>query len=208
MKTMIGMTFLVLGWAWFELSGGADFEAGDRGVTIVARYQPDARMPASEQEARPAVARAETDLGLTPTAPQPRIRVVEAPVLAPKVSAASPQAGADKLADVAQIAASLDDAESGVVLGGLGGDMSDFGRPVGVDAAVRDALGGPDYRVVTGARVNLRDGPGTGFAVVTTLSRGQEVEVVQDTGDGWVELRALEGGFVGWMADSFLVAAN
>ena len=35
-----------------------------------------------------------------------------------------------------------------------------------------------------------------------------EVEVIRDNGDGWVKLRVLDSGRVGWMADFLLVASN
>jgi uncharacterized protein YgiM (DUF1202 family) len=74
-----------------------------------------------------------------------------------------------------------------------------------VTAAAASAI---DYRVVSGSRVNLRAGPGTDFGIVTRLVRGNEVEILDDTGAGWVKLRALDGNDVGWMSDAFLVAAD
>ena len=65
-----------------------------------------------------------------------------------------------------------------------------------------------DYRVVTGSRVNLRAGPGTRYGVVTQLLQGEEVEILTDDGTGWVELRALDGNSIGWMADAFLASAD
>lgn len=61
-----------------------------------------------------------------------------------------------------------------------------------------------DIRSVSGAAVNVRGGPGTNFSVVNRLVLGDEVEVLQDPGEGWVQLRPLNGGPVGWMA-SFLL---
>jgi uncharacterized protein YgiM (DUF1202 family) len=65
-----------------------------------------------------------------------------------------------------------------------------------------------ECRVVSGTRVNLRSGPGTGHAVVAQLVRDQEVEVLTDEGDGWVKLRALDGNDIGWMSGKFLAAAD
>jgi uncharacterized protein YraI len=65
-----------------------------------------------------------------------------------------------------------------------------------------------DYRRVTGNRVNLRAGPGTSFGVVDTLRRGDEVEVLQDPGTGWVKLRSFEGNSIGWMSGQFLQVAS
>lgn len=61
-----------------------------------------------------------------------------------------------------------------------------------------------DVRSVTGNRVNVRGGPGTTFGVVNKLVRGDQVEVLEDPGNGWVMLRPVNGGPVGWMADFLL----
>lgn len=61
-----------------------------------------------------------------------------------------------------------------------------------------------DIRSVSGDSVNVRGGPGTDYSVVNRLVLGDEVEVLQDPGEGWVQLRPLNGGPVGWMA-SFLL---
>ncbi|WP_176440916.1 SH3 domain-containing protein [Oceanicola sp. 22II-s10i] len=65
-----------------------------------------------------------------------------------------------------------------------------------------------DLRVVTGTRVNMRNGPGTRYSVVSRLDQGDEVEVLQDPGDGWVKLRVSDTGRIGWMADFLLASAN
>ena len=56
--------------------------------------------------------------------------------------------------------------------------------------------------VVTGDRANVRSGPGTGNAIVFTLSKGQPARLIK-TSKGWVEIRTAEGQ-QGWIAD-FLV---
>jgi uncharacterized protein YgiM (DUF1202 family) len=61
-----------------------------------------------------------------------------------------------------------------------------------------------DIRIVTGSLVNLRSGPGTNYEVVDQLARDTEVEVISDQGNGWVELRPVDGDITGWMSDSLL----
>ena len=63
-------------------------------------------------------------------------------------------------------------------------------------------------RRVNGSRVNLRMGPGTDFGVVSSLTRDTAVEILSDDGTGWVELRDIETGLTGWMADRLLTPAN
>ena len=61
-----------------------------------------------------------------------------------------------------------------------------------------------DIRVVAGNRVNVRGGPGTDFDVVGSLTRGSEVLVLEENGDGWVEMQSVDGTTIGWMADFLL----
>jgi hypothetical protein len=61
-----------------------------------------------------------------------------------------------------------------------------------------------DVRIVSGDRVNVRSGPSTDYEVVGRLTRGVEVEVLDDNGGGWIEMRSLDGVTFGWMADFLL----
>lgn len=60
---------------------------------------------------------------------------------------------------------------------------------------------------VTASRANMRFGPGTGFPVLRALPNGAEVRILRNSGDGWVKLRSVEDGRIGWMA-GHLVAAR
>ncbi len=62
--------------------------------------------------------------------------------------------------------------------------------------------------VVTGNRVNLRAGPSTGNAVVTSLSRGQQTELIAEAGGGWLHIRHIASGRQGYMSGDFLKAVN
>ena len=57
---------------------------------------------------------------------------------------------------------------------------------------------------VTGSRVNLRAGPSTGQAVVTQLGLGDRAELLSNTADGWVQIRHVESGRIGYMSADFL----
>jgi hypothetical protein len=61
-----------------------------------------------------------------------------------------------------------------------------------------------EVRFVSGNRVNVRGGPGTNFDVVGSLTRGSEVVVLAENGEGWVEMQSLDGATIGWMADFLL----
>lgn len=60
-----------------------------------------------------------------------------------------------------------------------------------------------DFWYVSGARVNLRAGPGTVNAVVARLGLGTEAEVLSDTTAAWIEIRTADGA-AGWISSKFL----
>ena len=77
------------------------------------------------------------------------------------------------------------------------------------NAALSDALTdvAVERMVVTGSRVNLRDGPSTANAVVTSLPGGTEVEALGGSSGNWMELRDPATGATGWMSANFLSPA-
>lgn len=255
------MTFLLLGVAWWQLSGGSDFEPGEHGVTILAEVKPSAPQvrlpgstltvrrtdPAPEPAAEPRVSSlAPRDplpsktVRVPDPAPEPVVPEPEVVAPAPEPSAPDPEdeiavALADAIVqdntpppspDAAEpadeIARSLADALGpGVIPESVGpddpipriaglGDGAPLGSRVGEGAAPVVAPDARDLRIVTGTRVNLRGGPATSYDVITQLFEGDEVEVLDDTGDGWVRLRVLTGldEAVGWMSDDFLQAED
>lgn len=179
MVRMVILTFAFLGWAWYEMSGGSDFVAGDNGVTLLARVEQgpvERGTPTADQPVT--VARADTS-----AAPLTDLTTAVALETEPRklASLAGPVILSDAVAAPAPAVALAEPSAEPVE---------------------------PDLRAVTGNRVNLRFGPGTNFAVVTQLLRGDEVEVLADEGAGWVKLRVLDSNRVGWMSGNFLAASN
>ena len=216
MARFIMLTFGFLGWAFYEMSGGADFQ------------------PVSAQLAAAAPAVEET------VAPKPAPKIV---AIAPKIvkfksAKAAPvdttPPGFDNLVtnavvrttDATLISASMttvDDAvtaaeaplanEVSYVPVNAGFTVSSQDTPAIIPslitpndtgAAVINTSGPVDLRSVAGNSVNVRGGPGTDYGVVTRLSRGDTVEIISDNGNGWVQMRPLNGGPEGWMADFLL----
>ncbi|MBU2956510.1 SH3 domain-containing protein [Paracoccus sp. 1_MG-2023] len=70
-------------------------------------------------------------------------------------------------------------------------------------AAAPAELGDGPRLYVTGSRVNMRSGPGTGNPVVAALTLGTRVEAMGPTGGSWVEIRTPSGDR-GFMANQFL----
>lgn len=63
-----------------------------------------------------------------------------------------------------------------------------------------------DIRTVSGNRVNVRGGPSINYGIVSKLSRGEAVQILEDNGDGWVRMKPVDGGESGWMADFLLTS--
>lgn len=59
------------------------------------------------------------------------------------------------------------------------------------------------FHYVSGNRVNLRAGPGTGNPVVGQLSLGDAAQVLSDQ-QGWYEIRTADGATSGWIYGKFL----
>ena len=53
---------------------------------------------------------------------------------------------------------------------------------------------------ITASRANLRMGPGTNFPVLSAMTSGTEVRILRSGQDGWVKLKSVESGRIGWMA--------
>lgn len=185
------VTFGVLGWVWYELSGGDDFVPGQNGVQILASVQADRAAERAEPEVTRASMQA-SDLASVASVADAVVTRAKAVRMRPTDASIDPVIPAD----AAKFASLLDASERNT-------DVVTVAAEV-----LQQTPEGSDYRKVSGSRVNLREGPSTAYPVVTQLLRGEEVEVLDDSGDGWVRLRALDGDNVGWMSDSFLVAAN
>lgn len=65
-------------------------------------------------------------------------------------------------------------------------------------------LGTGEMKVRAG-RLNVRQGPGTHFRVLTAINLGTRVTVLKDTG-AWSRI-SFDGGRIGWVADEYLEAA-
>ena len=57
---------------------------------------------------------------------------------------------------------------------------------------------------VTGSRVNLRAGPSTGHTVLGKLGRGDVAVVIEALPEGWMRIRDMKTGTVGFMSGDFL----
>ena len=199
MARFIFVTFAFLAWAFYEMSGGAEFDPEETRLaridapalveeekldTVVVQAAP---APVPENVTRAALNLTSVDDVLRPA---PTLRATPARVTQAQ-NAVVTEAVAEEAPTI--ILPSL-------VTGAAVITPVEFGDE-GAQSALADAA---DLRSVTGNRVNVRGGPGTGYSIVSRLTRGDQVEILQDPGDGWIKMRPVAGGPVGWMADFLL----
>ncbi|MGB7319428.1 MAG: SH3 domain-containing protein [Planktotalea sp.] len=181
MGKIIVITFAFLGFAFYEMSGGDEF------VPIAQEKRAALALEKAAEETRLAEAKAEQLLA----APAPKPQIVLASASA---TIAKPESQTDEAIAAVTAALETDKAEEIV-------------SEEVAEAAIEETTAN-DIREVTAARVNMRNGPGQKFNVVAKLTNGEQVEILQDPGDGWVKLRVTDSGRVGWMADFLLTASN
>ena len=202
-----------MGWTFYELSGGTDFVPPERPDPIaVATSKP---IPESQVTAASLV-------------PKPLFQSVQQPVLQPRINRATtalpdrPDANSSLRSEVAlaQISTIGDVFEFGVrvrtapsdeptlqlasLSGGLAPLAESAAPPLNVAVPVPPLGPDIDLRQVTASRVNMRGGPGTIYPVVTQLLHDVAVEVLEDSGTGWLHLRVVEGEQTGWIAASLI----
>ncbi|KHA51066.1 hypothetical protein Z947_1348 [Sulfitobacter geojensis] len=200
MLRFIFLSFGFLGWSFYEMSGGSDFDAD----AIRA-----ARLAAAEE---PAVI-VQKEIVTTPQpvvlAAAPKVVVDTDPPLDNGVTRVS--LNLTTLGDVSSSAdreivpqnASLvtSSADTPAIIPSLIDPNDGVSNAVSIPTSAA-----ADIRTVSGNRVNVRGGPGTDFGVVSRLVRGDEVKIIQDDGNGWVRFETLDGGTGGWMADFLLTS--
>ena len=196
MIRFIFLTFAFLAWGFWELSGGADFVPETREAASVAAVAPP------EAETEVIVTRSVTAPSRIAIEAEPEAEIVPARLETAVVSAPEPEAepdvflfeslveGAPTVADI------LPETEITVT-------SPDAAAEIDVQPVSAPEVSG-DLRQVAGTRVNMRSGPGTEFGVVTTLSRGADVEVFEVNASGWARLRNVATGQEGWMAERLL----
>lgn len=191
MKTFIILTFGFLGFAFYELSGGSEFEPASARIAAAhpAVIEPEAQVIAAiASEVTPATQTINTasitKIDSTPSVTRVSLNLTNVTEAAEQVVATTPATVTDS-ADTPQI-----------ILPSLIATTDTF------DTTPVD----DDIRTVSGNRVNVRDGPSTDYGIVSKLQRGETVQILEDSGDGWVRIQPVDGGKTGWMADFLLTS--
>ncbi|MFY2825299.1 SH3 domain-containing protein [Ruegeria sp. MALMAid1280] len=197
MTRLIVMTFAALGWCFYVVSGGPDFEP--RGL----RAEQPVRI-ASAPSPSVAPARAE-ELVTNVAARIPTVRV-------------QPESAVDEVVEFVADDATLEsfstlsvfeDQSANITLASLEDGVAGLSQStdeVQNDVAETPALPEPqkDMREISGTRVNMRDGPGTIYPIIGKATIGQQVEVLSESGTGWLRLRVLPQQQVGWVSASLV----
>lgn len=191
MKTFILLTFGFLAFAFYELSGGSEFQPAS---ARIAAQTPEAEeiivaapAPKSVEAPQTVTTTAITKIDSTPDVTRVSLNLTN-------VTEAAEQAVATTTATI------IDSAETPqIILPSLIATTDTTGTAA---AAISDG----DIRTVSGNRVNVRGGPSTNYGIVSKLTRGEAVRILEDNGDGWVRMQPLDGGEAGWMADFLLTS--
>ena len=194
MTKFVFLSLVFMGWAFYEVSGGKDFAPEE--PARIAKYkalEAERAEAAREQERTRKAAIAE------------KARQREAARAAMQVASL----------DLSGTGAALEQA-SLVTQTPLTRRQTLFSDPTPTPETERAAIPQPikpigiaddepaDLRKVRGSRVNMRGGPGTSYAVLTTLNRDDEVEVLRESDNGWVKLKVVASGRIGWMSAKLL----
>lgn len=237
MRSYIFVTFAFLGFAFYELSGGADYEPVENSIQARASDriqdkldQPEEVIVASSGAAEPltnveTVTRAAStlnDLNVKQDAQEDRFQITLASVepsepSIPKIKVDT--AKAETVPDASAIDAAVEAAvtESQIQTEtqteeAATQEVFSLETYVAEQDTQNQTFGASstpgDIREVSGNMVNMRAGPGTDFQRVGALSKGMEVIVLDEPGNGWLMLEVVETGETGWMADWLVTASN
>lgn len=196
MTRVIIVTFAALGWSFYVMSGGPEFEP--RGT----RAEQPVRIASTPTPSQTAQAE-ELVTNVAARAVQARVQP-------------EPQTEGDPIVVLTQVAAdpleqptAFDDQGASFTLAsledGLAG-LQQTSTEVQDDVTPESQIIEPekDIREIAGTRVNMRDGPGTIYPIIAKGVIGQRVEVLGESGTGWLRLRLLPEQRVGWIASSLV----
>lgn len=198
MTRLIVLTFAALGWCFYVMSGGSNFEP--RGV----RSDQPARVASASQPVAVAPAKVE-ELVTNVAARTPSVRAQPQPETEEIVQIVAEPASLQVLSGISV----FDDQSTSITLASLEDGITGLRQtdetplPDTSDATV---IPEPekDIREISGTRVNMRDGPGTIYPIIGKAAIGQKVEVLSDSGTGWLRLRMLPEQQVGWISASLV----
>ncbi|NVK15227.1 MAG: SH3 domain-containing protein [Rhodobacteraceae bacterium] len=227
MSRFVLVSFAFLGWGFYELSGGADFEPRKERsdalqIAKAAFAAPEetrqgSRSSSASEDAKSLIRNVTfRPAGGTPEAERP-VRPAADPQLRSRVALRQITQARLAIGDSTSVFPAVADEGAPLQLASLEGGLAtiqqasatadtqnDSLEPAGTALAEPQPAPEPDIRQIRASRVNMRQGPGTNYPVITRLLGGDEVIVFEDSGTGWLHLRAPGKGKVGWIAASLV----
>ncbi len=188
MKLYVPATFAFLFVAFYQLSGGSDYAPRDGSLQAEAQKQRETRVAEARTVATPVAST------------KNRAEAGEAVVTRASLDLNTIATSAPAKAEVAELPKVQPIARVRLLTNAVA-------APVTVRARPQMAPKAKDVPTILKSRVNMRMGPGTFFNVLTKVDQGMEVEVLQEPGNGWMKLRIVETGKLGWMSASLVSAA-
>jgi hypothetical protein len=200
MWRLMTATFAFLGWSFYSLSGGADYQPRE------GSRQAEAQRLKAEAAAAPSqtnvLAQGKIDTVILDTVSMNRSELDPGGLgglpddmpLRPIPVSADGQAD-----DVIRWTATLNLAQPAVT--------APLDQIIATSPPAQPEIA-RDIRRITGNVVNFRSGPGTRYGVVGKLSRGAEVEVLETFDNGWLRMRAIESNRVGWVLGSLVAKSD
>jgi len=196
MKRFILLSFVLMAWGYWEMSGGAAFVPQVRLPVMLAATDAQADPLATDNPTLAGieiVTRADTTTLEVPT---------DGPGLAATALAESDAILTNEV--LAQVLATPEPQFRSLATP-LAADLVVGPAADPVAPALPDANG---LREVAGDRVNMREGPGRDYGVIDQLTRGMLAQVLEEDGFGWVRVRVEATGQTGWMSVDFLSPIN
>lgn len=196
--------FVFLGAAFYFLSGGANYEPVENSIQVQSQLPENERMDF--------VARNETEEQTSPTS----LAVLDAMLENAQLTVAEEEAEEEitlTLATTSASAASIIEAEANrpkaelleiELPETLTGDQNAI--EAALTTALQPASFDPDQiRWVKDNIIDLRTGPGLNYDRVAQVTKGTEVAVLSNPGNGWLNVQVIENNQSGWVAEWLLV---
>jgi len=186
MKMYVWLSFAVMGWTYYEISGGSDFMPEQAPTVAETETAADENLIARTRSPEILIAPAPTVSTLEPIETPVEVQVEQVAEAEPTPAPAGLEPTSIELEPVTERVA-----------------FTAASTSAPVEDTTFTALS-QDIRQVAGSRVNMRAGPSTDFDVITTLDDGTEMEVLEVNVDGWANVIIIDSGVEGWMAERLL----
>jgi len=206
MTRLILVTFAMLGWTFYIMSGGPNFEPrGKRApkpeiVAVAPSAKPESPAPATAEDL---VTRA----ALQPSVPVEPIAEPVAETLATTTDASEAQALLAQVSlGLSAPLSTFGETGASFTLASLEDGAASLQQLPAAEPTAAPVVEEPpkDIRESAGTRVNMRDGPGTIYPVIAKVRLGQKVEVLDTSQTGWLRLRVLPEQQIGWISASLV----